>query len=107
MTSPTEKHRETAEKVVNDFRIIGDGCEGDLMEMIAAALANSEREGMKRAAEIARKQANIDWEDGDGGQYGHGYENACGDIATEILSEAGEGLSYSQSGLTYSDARGA
>jgi len=51
--TPTEKHRETAEKVVNDFRMIGDGCEGDLMEMIAAALANSEREGMKRAAEIA------------------------------------------------------
>lgn len=53
----SEKHREIAEKCANDFRMIGDGCEGDLIEIIAAALANAEREGMKRAAEIANKLA--------------------------------------------------
>lgn len=50
--TPTEKHRETAEQITNDFRMIEDGCEGDLMEMIAAALAKAEREGME--AERAR-----------------------------------------------------
>lgn len=76
--TPTEKHRETAEQITNDFRMIGDGCEGDLMEMIAHALAKAEREGMKRAAAIANKH--------------HECERDCGDvIRAAILSECGEG----------------
>lgn len=80
--TPTEKHRETAEKVVNDFRMIGDGCEGDLMEMIAHALAKAEREGMKRAAEIARN--HFDLRHADKARY------ASMAISSAILTEAGE-----------------
>jgi hypothetical protein len=97
--TPTEKHRETAEKVVNDFRMIGDGCEGDLMEMIAAALANSEREGMKRAAEIARgSSGEFDFQSAlaEGRDFDYGFHNgknhaADSILAAIILSEAGEG----------------
>lgn len=60
--TPTEKHRETAEQIANDFRMIGDGCEGDLMEMIAHALAKAEREGMKRAATHLGSIADAMWE---------------------------------------------
>lgn len=89
--TPTEKHRETAEKVVNDFRMIGDGCEGDLMEMIAAALAKAEREGMKaeraRCADLIaaitgvfrRCEIENDW------------TALIETLSTALLSEAGEG----------------
>lgn len=89
--TPTEKHRETAEKVVNDFRMIGDGCEGDLMEMIAAALANSEREGMKRAAEIAREQIFSASQWGRVDDELKGGNQRAEEIAAAILSEDEEG----------------
>lgn len=59
--TPTEKHRETAHEVFRDYlkRIEYDRrpCfEHDelIQQLFATALANSEREGMKRAAEIAK-----------------------------------------------------
>jgi len=82
--TPTEKHRETAEKVVNDFR-------GDLMEMIAAALANSEREGMKRAAEIAREQIFSASQWGRVDDELKGGNQRAEEIAAAILSEDEEG----------------
>jgi hypothetical protein len=97
--TPTEKHRETAEQIANDFRMIEDGCEGDLMEMIAAALANAEREGMKRAAEIARgSSGEFDFQSAlaEGRDFDYGFHNgknhaADSILAAIILSEAGEG----------------
>lgn len=91
--TPTEKHRETAEQITNDFRMIGDGCEGDLMEMIAHALAKAEREGVEaernRCADIVERFAP------GGDLYSEIFID--NDVATrvairgEILSEAGEG----------------
>lgn len=89
--TPTEKHRETAEQIANDFRMIGDGCEGDLMEMIAAALAKAEREGMEaeraRCADLIaavtgvfrRCEIENDW------------TALIETLSTALLSEAGEG----------------
>lgn len=57
MFEVSEKHRAVAEKCTNDFRMIVDRCEGDLMEIIAAALANAEREGMKRAEAICHARS--------------------------------------------------
>lgn len=83
--TPTEKHRETAEQITNDFRMIGDGCEGDLMEMIAHALAKAEREGMKRAAEIAREHTPIAQDNCD-----IRISATLEVVARAILSEAGK-----------------
>ena len=80
--TPTEKHREKAEKVVNDFRM------GDLMEMIATALANAEREGMKRAAEIAREQIFSASQWGRVDDELKGGNQRAEEIAAAILSEA-------------------
>lgn len=88
--TPTEKHRETAREVFRDYlkRIEYDRrpCfEHDelIQQLFAAALANSEREGMKRAAEIARN--HFDLRHADKARY------ASMAISSAILSEAGEG----------------
>jgi hypothetical protein len=47
-------------------------------------------ETIEECARTAEKQGNIDWDDGDGGEYGHGYESACSDIATELRALDGE-----------------
>lgn len=63
------------------YRIVGPG------ELDAVTL--------EKAARVADQQGHVDWEDGDGGQYGHGYESACGDIAIEIRSLTATHLSQS------------
>lgn len=62
--TPTEKHRETAKDIAFDFdcdwtadgRRRGEEEYHAAIKAIAAALAKAEREGMKRAAEIALAQ---------------------------------------------------
>ena len=92
--TPTEKHRADAARVFLDIvrdapceGIDGGACWSATVagKIIASALANAEREGMKRAAEIARQRivgghmhGSPEWPDGD-------------DIAMAILSEAWEG----------------
>lgn len=44
------------------------------------------KEALEEAAGLASSNANVNWVDGDGGQYGSGYENACEDIAQKIRS---------------------
>lgn len=84
--TPTEEHIEAAravrENLCNDCECAFDGgcvC----LEAITAALAKAEREGMKRAAEIAK--AHYDARHAALAR-AHGMN-----IATAILSEAGEG----------------
>ena len=36
------------------------------------------------ARKVAHQHGNVDWDDGDGGLYGHGFENACEEIAAAI-----------------------
>lgn len=99
MADVSEKHRAVAEKCTNDFRMIVDRCEGDLMEIIAAALANSEREGMKRAEAIcyarskdhhkqAKKYESEGDEDSQTQCLADAVEAMC--CASDIRSEAGD-----------------
>ena len=89
--TPTEKHRETAKDIAFDFdcdwtadgRRRGDAEYHAAIDAIAAALAKAEREGMKRAAEIARN--HFDLRHADKARY------ASMAISSAILSEAGEG----------------
>lgn len=88
--TPTEKHRETAKDIAFDFdcdwtadgRRRGETEYRAAIDAIAAALANAEREGMKRAAEIAK--AHYDARHAALAR-AHGMN-----IATAILSQAGE-----------------
>lgn len=104
--TPTEKHRETAKDIAFDFdcdwtadgRRRGETEEQAAIEAIATALANAEREGMKRAAEIARAagKTHLDF-----AALGLPIEpskiiaedraRVASKIADRILSEAGEG----------------
>lgn len=66
-TTPSEKHLETARRVYADspVKVIGELEAGALVRHIAAALAQAERDGMKRAAEVcevraAQWDANVD-----------------------------------------------
>lgn len=94
--TPTEKHRETARKLainLNSFASRAD------IDAIATALANAEREGMKRAAEIARgSSGEFDFQSAlaEGRDFDYGFHNgknhaADSILAAIILSEAGEG----------------
>lgn len=93
----SEKHRDIAEVCANKFRLIENSCEGDLIEIVAAALAAAEREGMRRAAEIARgssgefdfQSALAEGRDFDYGFY-NGKNHAADSILAGILSQAGE-----------------
>lgn len=107
--TPTEKHRETAKDIAFDFdcdwtadgRRRGEAEYHAAIEAITAALAKAEREGMKRAAEIASRDADWSrfgkrevhepWEGGpdDARDYRIGIV-AGRAIAAAILSEAGE-----------------
>jgi len=46
---------------------------------------------LKEAAKVARALSVVDWEDGDGGEYGHGFENAAIEIADEIIALTSKG----------------
>lgn len=90
--TPTEKHRADAARVFLDIvrdapceGIDGGACWSATVagKIIASALAKSEREGMKRAAEIAK--AHYDARHAALAR-AHGMN-----IATAILSQAGEG----------------
>lgn len=83
--TPTEKHRETAREVVMGWAT-SDGLVS-LEDRVAAALANSEREGMRRAAEIAREYGDFEPDC----PHGEGFWRACDNLAAAILSEAGKG----------------
>lgn len=106
--TPTEKHRETAAAVAT--KAIG-GCMFETAdnwtaqkdwatEVIATALAKAEREGMKRAAEIARgSSGEFDFQSAlaEGRDFDYGFHNgknhaADSILAAIILSEAGEGV---------------
>lgn len=104
MTS--DKHRETAEKCTNEFRLIRDGCERDMIEIIAAALAQVEREGFREGMKCGLERGFLGGfaASGEGwnGEYpfddmnenpledSHWMENRDKFIAA-ILAEAGEG----------------
>lgn len=75
MTAPPEKHMLAASALRNAVQWQSNGS----IETIAQALANAEREGMKRAAEIAIHLNG--WGNRDG---------TAEHIAKVILSEAGE-----------------
>ena len=86
---PTEKHRETAANVVREM-MAGDNPQKPMALFIAAALANAEREGIKRAAEICEHFAQ-QWDTGGfDGKPNNGF-NACMQARDAILSEAGKG----------------
>ncbi len=121
--TPTEKHRETAERIVSVLDASQDryadcpeaeGIRSAYQELrqksdfttasvkaragyLAAALAKAEREGMKRAAEIARQpvvfsnqvavEACTDFMEA----WEMGADDAIDGIVQCILSEAGEG----------------
>lgn len=53
MTSPSEKHMEEANEICSRISEFGEPAQ----DVIANALANAEREGMRRAAEIAQRTA--------------------------------------------------
>lgn len=54
-------------------------------EAIAAKVyALARNEALEEAADTAAKHGNVEWEDGDGGQYGYGFETACDEIAAAI-----------------------
>lgn len=97
--SVSEKHHAIAEKCCNDFRMIDDGCEGDLMEIITRALSTAHREGFEEGMKRAARELIDAWEelpDGD-----HDIDTANAWFANSlfpvlerfktILSEAGEG----------------
>lgn len=90
--TPTEKHRETARQVTQ--AICGmSPCYPEQFEMrdiIAAALANSEREGMKRAAEIGRgSSGEYDFQAAlaEGRDFDYGFHNGKNHAADTILAE--------------------
>lgn len=85
---PTEKHRKAAAEVVREM-MAGDNPQKPMAPFIAAALAKSERECMKRAAEICEHFAQ-QWDTGGfDGKPNNGF-NACMQARDAILSEAGE-----------------
>lgn len=43
-------------------------------------------EAREACVQIAARHMNVDWEDGDGGLYGSGYENAAEEIVAAIRS---------------------
>lgn len=103
--TPTEKHRADAARVFLDIvrdapceGIDGGACWSATVagKIIAAALAKAEREGMKRAAEIAAGWPTTECGDDyqfDGERYwdaGNVYDQARLDASQRILSEAGE-----------------
>jgi anti-sigma regulatory factor (Ser/Thr protein kinase) len=91
MSAAAEKHREAARDLLEDslFRPFRTDAHA---EIIAAALANAEREGLKRAAEIV---AAHDWpytntRDPMSAVQEAAVNQVCHDIRATILSEAGE-----------------
>jgi hypothetical protein len=101
--TPTEKHRETAKHLASIQCGADDQCHDGspciCRDNIARALANAEREGMKRAAEIARgSSGEFDFQSAlaEGRDFDYGFHNgknhaADSILAAIILSEAGEG----------------
>lgn len=92
---PSDKHMEAA-RAVYDAVIEAEPFTRKSVEVISEALANAEREGMKRAADIARDAsifgnlndvyACADLMDA----WDLGSEDTIKSIANAILSEAGE-----------------
>lgn len=80
--TPTEKHRETARSVLGDWMV---GEHPQLVGIFASALAKAEREGMKRAAEIAREHTPIAQDNCD-----IRISATLEVVARAILSEAGK-----------------
>lgn len=105
--SPTEKHRETAKDIAFDFdcdwtadgRRRGEAEYRAAIDAIARALANAEREGMRRAAEMARghvyRERYRAWPWWNGGNRSNESEivQHSDAIASAILSEAREDAS--------------
>lgn len=96
MADVSEKHMEVARKALSaawveheveyggGAHIMSCGLMDRFTAAFAAALANAEREGMMRAAEIARQAVMRDADD-----YWDKH-NVAASIAASILSEAGE-----------------
>lgn len=82
--TPTEKHRETARKIAGIAFISGPE-QDDLTDAILAAIAEAKREGMKRAAEIAREHTPIAQDNCD-----IRISATLEVVARAILSEAGK-----------------
>lgn len=83
--TPSEKHLETAKQIVdgvlmNDLDVIA----------VAAVVASIERDGMKRAAEIATEYAGGNGPVSEVDDEGYCLETTALTIAADILSEAGE-----------------
>lgn len=53
-------------------------------------LAEARREGMEQAAEIATKEKNAGWNDGDAGDYGTGYYDCADIVLAAIRAEMGD-----------------
>lgn len=82
MSAPSEKHMEAARKVRSEYQSHSEWFLTETtVRVIATALANAEREGMKRAAEIASEFDDEDILIG---------KDAAEIIRNTILSEAGE-----------------
>ncbi|MCO5157546.1 MAG: hypothetical protein M9945_12500 [Aquamicrobium sp.] len=85
--TPTEKHREAGRKL---WEICLNDGTPDAGELIAIALADFEREGMKRAAEIAREHIYSASQWGRVDDELKGGNRRAEEMAAAIFSEAGE-----------------
>lgn len=62
---------------------------GELPREIALHVAALRPAILEEAAQVAyRHGQNIDWDDGDGGQFGHGFEAACEEVSEAIRALA-------------------
>lgn len=59
-----------------------------LQTEVEEALQAERRKTAERCAAKARWWGKIDWEDGDGGEFGHGFECACEEIANALANPA-------------------
>lgn len=91
MSKSSEKHMEAAREVlvetIHEHAGRPLGASERAARVIATALVNAEREGMMRAAEIAKRYGSFDVNT----DYGAGYKQAVLNVRAAILSEAGEG----------------
>lgn len=86
--TPSEKHLETALDALIKAGAVH--LNHAAVEVIARALAQAERDGMKRAAEIATEYAGENGPVSEFDDEGYCLETTALTIAANILSEAGE-----------------
>jgi hypothetical protein len=62
----------------------------DEITRLRAELATARNDALEQAASLAATFSRVDWDDGDKGHYGSGYENAAEDITSAIRTLKGD-----------------